>query len=296
MTSQSYPYLQRFSSHTGIPEKNLVSAFKIEAHYHNLILEEQDPAERRRLYAEMYAQVHPLYNKTSEIGPGKSIFVNIVKLLHRELYGKSVLDIGCGSGAFLIAAASALPMGRLVGMDTSSSILPADVNEIQFIAADIVDFDVDQPFDVVFSHHVLEHIAPMDIKSHLASVENALVPGGKFIIFMPNRLFGPSDVTRIKDFTNTNRMPAMGSHVNELSYSETISLLDEYGFTNFKTVLPIPRIKYWFPNFRMSPSLLTYIERKSQLLNLLYHVRFGYRCIARLDVTLICQKAKTVSL
>lgn len=291
----SYPYLQRFSKHTGIPEKNLVDAFNIEAHYHKLIVEAQDTVERKRLYAEMYAKVHPLYNKTAEFENGKSIFVDIVKLLRKDLRGKSVLDIGCGSGAFLIALARTLrTTGRLVGMDTSASILPQNGNGIQFQSADVVEFEVDQPFDVVFSHHVLEHIAPRDIRSHLTSVNKALVAGGKFMVFMPNRLFGPSDVTRIKDFTNTNRMPAMGSHVNELTYTETIALLEEHGFTNFKTVLPIPRIKYLFPDFRMSPSLLTYIESNPILLNLLYGMRLGYRCIARLDVTLICQKSAVI--
>lgn len=42
---------------------------------------------------------------------------------------------------------------------------------------------------------VLEHIAPVDLTMHLRSVRGALKNGGIFIVNMPNKLFGPSDVT-----------------------------------------------------------------------------------------------------
>ena len=285
-----YPYLRQSSRAIGISEENLVKAFAIERHFHSLILQEDDPEQRKQLYRKMYSKVHPLYNKVAANVFNTNPFYRVVKLFKKEIYGRSILDVGCGNGAFLMCVADMIRHDRLVGIDTSLSVLPKGLRGIKFMVSDIVDFDVENPFDVVVSHHVLEHIAPSDIRSHMRSIKRALVPQGCLIIRMPNRLFGPSDVTRILDYTNRNRISAMGSHVNELSYTETIALLKYYGFSDFKTVLPVPRLKYYLPNIRINPSIVTYIESRPILLNLLYLMRVHSRCVACLDVTLICRR------
>lgn len=289
---ESYPFLSRFSHSIGVPEENLVKAFKIEQHYHTLILQETVPEKRRRLYREMYNLVHPLYDKVSAATSGRNPFCRVVQLFSRELNGKSILDVGCGTGAFLKCVDDTLPHGRLVGIDTSLSVLPEDTHGVQFIESDVIDFEVDSLFDVVFSHHVLEHIAPADAAAHLCSIKKALAPGGCFIISTPNRLFGPSDVTRIVDYTNCNRTPAMGSHVNELNYTETLALLSQHGFSDFKTILPLRFLKYYFPNLRLDPSFLIHMENRSRLLNVLRSVRFRSRCLLAFDVVLVCRAAK----
>jgi hypothetical protein len=107
---------------------------------------------------------------------------------------------------------------------------------------------------------------------------------------MPNRFFGPSDVTRILDYSYTNRTPAQGSHLNELTYTETIDLLRSCGFSDFRTVLPGPKIRYYFPNLRLNPSFLVRIEKTPQVINMLHRVRIASQCVARFDVFLICQR------
>jgi len=288
--NESYPFLKRFSQMIGVPEENLLKAFKIEQHYHKLILRETAPEKRRQFYREMYNQVHPLYDKNSAALSGKNPFRRIVKLFQRELDGKSILDVGCGTGAFLTCVDDLLPHGRLVGIDTSLSVLPEDTRGIRFIEGDVIDFEVNGSFDVVFSHHVLEHIAPADLASHISSIRKILAPGGCFIISTPNRLFGPSDVTRIFDCTNCNRTPALGSHVNELNYTETIAVLSKYGFSDFQTILPLRFFKYCFPNLRLNPSFLVHMEDHPTLLNLLHGVRFRSRCLLAFDVVLLCRQ------
>jgi len=287
---ENYPFLRRFSQIIGVPEENLLKAFEIEQHYHELILQETAPEKRKQFYREMYNQVHPLYDKISATASGRNPFYRMVKLFQRELNGRSILDVGCGTGAFLTCVDDMIPHGRLVGIDTSLSVLPKDTRSIRFIQSDVIDFEVNTSFDVVFSHHVLEHIAPADVASHIWSIKKALAPGGCFIISTPNRFFGPSDVTRILDYTNCNRTPAMGSHVNELNYTETIALLQKYGFSDFKTILPLRFLKYCFPNLRLNPSFLIHMENHPALLNLLHLIRFRSRCLLAFDVVLVCRQ------
>ncbi len=83
-------------------------------------------------------------------------------------------------------------------MDVSTANL-ATSGSVRFIKADITDFHLDQTFDVVVSNQVLEHIAPEDVPLHLNAVFRVLRDSGTVILCLPNRFWGPSDVTRIVD-------------------------------------------------------------------------------------------------
>ena len=122
---------------------------------------------------------------------------------------------------------------------------------------------MDSKFDVVLSSHVLERIAPSDSSTHLKSIYNVLNEKGKFILNMPNRVFGPHDVTRIKDFTYTNNLPAMGTHINEMTYTESIKILKSIGFRKFYTYVPIVPIRSVydkFPKLKLSPKILCILK------------------------------------
>jgi len=284
-----YCHLERFSRDIGISKEDLVTAFNIERDFHTEILMEHDRRKRKRMYREVYERVHPIYGRSSNTIKMQNPKDRIVRLFRKELEGKSILDVGCGTGYFLISVANQLEHKRLVGIDISTPVLPKNQKDIQFINADIVDFDLHEDFDVVFSDQVLEHIAPSDLPIHLSSIKKALKNDGTLIILMPNRLFGPHDVTRILDYTYTGRIGAMGTHLNESTYSEMIPMLKVHGFSEFQTVVPIPKVKHAFPRLRMNPSILTHIENSRLLLGILYRIRWRSACIARLEIVLICR-------
>ncbi len=284
-----YHDLERFSRDIGISKENLVKAFEVEREFHSRILKEPDRKLRKRMYNEVYNRVHPIYAKSSANDTAKNLKDKIVKLFREELEGKSILDVGCGQGQFLLSVASQLDHKRLVGIDTSISVIPKRETSIEFIKGDIVEFDLNYKFEVIFSCHVLEHIGPSDLPIHLSSIRNALSEHGEFILIMPNRLFGPSDVTRIIDYTYTNRTISMGTHLNESTYTEMIPMLAEQGFSKFWTVLPIPLIMYYFPKIRMTPNIMIFIENNATIMNLLYRIRIGSKCIAKFPVILICE-------
>jgi 2-polyprenyl-3-methyl-5-hydroxy-6-metoxy-1,4-benzoquinol methylase len=295
MKNTLYPYLDAYSKERKVSAINLIKAYEIENEFHKKIMTEESSKNRKSLYANVYNAVHPLYGKRTNSYVHHN-YDKLVNLFGKELKGKSVLDIGCGEGHFLISIARNLPHKNLVGIDASIPHLPQDNNNlgIEFRLGDIIDFGLQEQFDVVFSNHVIEHIVPADIQTHLLSVRKAMKSDGLFIINAPNRLFGPWDITCIKDNSHTNKMPAQGTHVNETTYSDIIPILQKNGFDNFKTVFPIPRIKYYLRNLRFSSSFLVSIENNVPLMNLLYASKiFGGKkrgCIAHFDLTLICNK------
>lgn len=286
--NDQYPFLKIFSRDIGIPEENLVSAFEVEREFHLRILSEKDWKVRKQLYSEVYNRVHRIYAKDKLDPFAKNPKDRIVRLFSKELAGKSILDIGCGNGHFLTSVDKQLPHKKLVGIDISTAVLPQHEGTMRFITSDIIDFELNEQFEVAFSDNVIEHIAPSDLGTHLTSVRKALRPDGTLILIMPNRLFGPSDVTRIIDYTYSNKVQACGTHVNESTYTELIPLLTQFGFKKFRTVLPIPRLKFLAPWLRIHTDIILAIENSPLLLNNLYAIRYKSKCVIKLDIVLIC--------
>ncbi|MCL6642147.1 MAG: methyltransferase domain-containing protein [Candidatus Bipolaricaulota bacterium] len=109
-------------------------------------------------------------------------------VLERVGQAQSLLDIGCGSGEYLRAAAK-LGIPRLVGIDESPERLrQAQANcphaELHLARADKLTF-VDQSFDVVLAAQVLHEIAlfgqPGDLERTLSEISRVLKSGGRLI-------------------------------------------------------------------------------------------------------------------
>jgi hypothetical protein len=99
-------------------------------------------------------------------------------------------------------------------------------------------------------------------------------PDGILIINAPNRLFGPWDITGIVDCSHTNKTAAQGTHINESTYTETVQALKENGFGNFKTVLPVPKVRnYFLTNVRFSVNFLLTMEKSPKLMSFLYLIK-----------------------
>lgn len=106
---------------------------------------------------------------------------------HVPLEGKRVLDLGCGVGMYTAALRRYTP--HVYGLEIdfaraqeaagkAKGVVLARAEELPFAGAS---------FDVVFSHEVLEHLR--DDRAAVQEAARILRPGGKLVIFVPNRWY-----------------------------------------------------------------------------------------------------------
>ncbi|UYW01019.1 class I SAM-dependent methyltransferase [Flavobacterium agricola] len=105
-----------------------------------------------------------------------------VKLITKTNAGAGrVLDIGCGTGDFLIAASSA--GWKITGYEPNEKAKTLACNKnVELV--DATEELADASFDVITMWHVLEHVA--DLNAQIAELYRLLKPGGKLVIAVPN--------------------------------------------------------------------------------------------------------------
>lgn len=105
-------------------------------------------------------------------------------LTRKDIEGKRVLELGCGSGALMVHMLSWKPQ-FLRGVDLGESIISArrDLGKIQqtgweVLQGDLTQYTSDEKFDVVYCIGVLQHVK--DSKAGLDAVVRNTKPGGRF--------------------------------------------------------------------------------------------------------------------
>lgn len=106
---------------------------------------------------------------------------------HAPLTGKRILDAGCGLGMYVRAFRRF--SDQVYGVDVDPEKVAEAGRELPNIyvaSAEALPFP-DSFFDVVLSHEVLEHLR--DDRRSVAEACRVLTPGGRLVIFVPNRLW-----------------------------------------------------------------------------------------------------------
>ena len=101
-----------------------------------------------------------------------------------ELGGKSILDIGCGSGRYMFKAAER-NAGYIVGVDAAAGALEkarqiaADLDlkdKVRFIEGDFIDCSFDRRFDVIFAVGYFDYIFnPVDHLKKMADLSDDII-------------------------------------------------------------------------------------------------------------------------
>lgn len=98
--------------------------------------------------------------------------------------GKSLLDVGCGTGDFLqIAATSGWKISGIEPNDQARDIANKKTKASVFDTDQLSKFEA-HSFDVITLWHVLEHLPNLD--QHFSIFKNLLSPNGVLIIAVPN--------------------------------------------------------------------------------------------------------------
>jgi 2-polyprenyl-3-methyl-5-hydroxy-6-metoxy-1,4-benzoquinol methylase len=111
-----------------------------------------------------------------------------------QLFGSgSLLDIGCGNGAFLQAFGGSRPGWQMVGLELDSRN-QASIESIPGVIRLHVGpvGSLTQKFDLIVMVHALEHIPAPD--EFLRQVAHCLNPGGRLLIQVPDLLTSPFDL------------------------------------------------------------------------------------------------------
>ncbi|MEK7728302.1 MAG: class I SAM-dependent methyltransferase [candidate division KSB1 bacterium] len=136
---------------------------------------------------------------------------------------KLVLDAACGTGfgAHMLALAGARHVDAIdispeaVGIAQRHYTHP----QISFNVCDIISFQASFGYDVVVSFETIEHIS--ESEKYLRVVQNALKPGGVFLVSTPNRAVSNPKATRFE-------APKNPFHVTEWTLAEFGELLRGY--------------------------------------------------------------------
>jgi len=106
---------------------------------------------------------------------------------HVDLENKRILDFGCGVGAFVRRLREFSP--SVTGFDVDRDSVRRGVEEVPDLALAVGEKlpYKDGAFDVVLLHEVLEHV-DNDLQT-MREVRRVLAPGGRAVIFCPNRLY-----------------------------------------------------------------------------------------------------------
>ena len=106
---------------------------------------------------------------------------------HVDLEDKSILDIGCGVGAFVRRLREF--SSRVAGIDVDRERVTEGgkaMPDLALAVGERLPF-ADGAFDVILLHEVLEHVT--DDQATLREANRVLRLGGRVVIFCPNRLY-----------------------------------------------------------------------------------------------------------
>ena len=109
-----------------------------------------------------------------------------------------VLDLGCGTGAGVVALARALPEAELVACDPLASMVTAararcDEARVgaRWVVGGLEEVEAAGPFDAVVCTLVLHFVPPRERAAFLTKVRERLVPGGVLVITTLERADAP---------------------------------------------------------------------------------------------------------
>ncbi|SKB79722.1 Methyltransferase domain-containing protein [Sphingobacterium nematocida] len=152
--------------------------------------------------------------------------------------GLRVLDIGCGTGAITKDIANRVgPTGHVVGIDNTASFvtegqnLYSDIQNLELIHCDVLDFDSEEKFDLIVSARTFQWIST--IGKAVDKIKMLLKPNGQISILDYNHEmidWTPKIPKSMQNFYNMFLMWRKDAGMNNRIGFDIADILEEHGF------------------------------------------------------------------
>ena len=162
----------------------------------------------------------------------------------------SVADFGCGDGRIFAALVAKLGASRAAGVDYNAPVEQSN-SQIEYVQSNFFEFAPDEPYDLVTSIQVFEHIYEPWLEKYFAAMKRSCNAGGTILISTPNR-WRPSNLVRAMTLRKPLMMNAnpgvppeehLGHH-RESSYRELAEIIARFfpeSEWQFQIARPVPR-------------------------------------------------------
>lgn len=193
--------------------------------------------ERKGLYGEIYNQFirqFPTAMIHAKSSHREALVASAIVLLTPFL-SKDSIFLEIGSGDCEVSRAIAKYCDKVYAADVSNeiAILEPLPENIELILFNGFDFPIDNnSINTVYSSDLIEHLHPNDALDQLINIKQLLKPGGVYICFTPNRIYGPHDISRL--FGDEY---ACGLHIHEYTIFELSKLFNKAGFEQLSLMI-----------------------------------------------------------
>lgn len=200
---------------------------------------------------DLYAKVEDLLGLQEAI---PQLYGYYIDFLH-SLDVKTLLDVGCGSGDFLVSVSKALKMERVKGIDLSP--LMVESSRAKGMDAECIDLCLlDGKYDVITAvFDMVNYLNAPSFQSFLTCIADHLNEGGYFLFDM-NTLFGFENVAvgaYIVD--DDRRFLAIDSDFEEGRYNMELTLFEKEGECFRKLQEAITQYYHPLQSFSSHPKL-----------------------------------------
>lgn len=228
--------------------EQLKNHFEVERELAKKILESSRD-KRKELYKTVYDELfqkvpdHPRLTKNPE--KKKRANLNKYKLVKKYIDKNKVFaEFGPGDCEFCYFLSNMFK--EVYGLDISDQSDSKKEKPNNFVLLEYDGYNLDLPnesIDILFSHHIIEHIHPDDISLHFKLAKKILKDEAVYKFVIPHQYSGPHDIS--KYFSDIPQ----GFHLNEPTYTEIINILMEIGFTRIYCYWCFGPIIFWLPKY-----------------------------------------------